>query len=239
MTLPADSDMSATSWRPRSEAFHLFSHELSVLVTYRAYVRMQLKKSVLEDYGTVRRLSRRYHVKSSLAEPCRGCATWCCIPYYIVIYVTCTSIEPLRQHVPVLFATCEQAGINKYCEWNHTFVYRNLDNSYQDPNSFSSSLKCPSCPLATFSLALPDVLQPHDDLLSGGIPANRVNRSTSATGGLSATFCAVLTDSEAAVANMLYVDGSPNSTPGGYQQCDSKLEEARLGVGGFFQLYHI
>lgn len=93
--------------------------------------------------------------------------------------------------------------------------------------------------LATLSLALPNVLQPHDDLLSGGIPANRVNRSTSATGGLSASFCAVLTNSEAAVSNMLYVDGSPNSTPGGYQQCDSQLEEASLGVGGFFQLYHI
>ena len=75
--------------------------------------------------------------------------------------------------------------------------------------------------LATLSFALPDVLQPHDDRWSGCISANGVNRSTPATAELSASFCAVLTKSDAAVADMLYVDGPPNCPPGRYQHSDS------------------
>ena len=107
----------------------------------------------------------------------------------------------LRQHGSVLFATCGQAEIHKYkyCEWNHPLFIR---------ISTILHFRFITVGLAALSLGFPDVLQFHDDLWSGCIPVKGVNCSTSAVGELSALFCAVLTNSDAAVVDILYVDGS-------------------------------
>lgn len=44
--------------------------------------------------------------------------------------------------------------------------------------------------------------------------------NTQATTPLSAEFCAVVTNSDAAPSDMLYVNGQPNISPSGYHQCN-------------------